>query len=131
VRHDHRDEEGPVWLEVERLVRKEPPAPPDSIGEWIVVPGDPARSPHVRGERLITVTAGERDAALAKGEVRPDDVLEALLGNCLEDVSIRDRHWPVGTGARSSQNWGSFVLRIVQDGFKNAVEAEKSLRIFI
>ena len=77
VRHDHRDEEGPVWLEVERLVRKEPPAPPESIGEWIVVPGDPARSPQVRGERLITVTAAERDAALAKGEVRPDDVLEA------------------------------------------------------
>ena len=78
VRHDHRDEEGPVWLEVERLVRKEPPARPESIGEWIVAPGDPARSPEVRGERLVTVTAAERDAALAKGEVRPDDVLEAL-----------------------------------------------------
>jgi hypothetical protein len=38
ARHDHRDEEGPVWLEVERLVRKEPQAPPESIGEWIVVP---------------------------------------------------------------------------------------------
>jgi hypothetical protein len=24
VRNDHRDEEGPVWLEVERLARKEP-----------------------------------------------------------------------------------------------------------
>ena len=77
VRHDHRDEEGPVWLEVERLARKEPPAPPESIGEWIVVPADPARSPEVRDERLVTVTAAERDAALAKGEVRPDDVLEA------------------------------------------------------
>src|ERR1700687_3575962 len=36
VRHDHRDEEGPVWLEVERLVRKEPPARPDNTDEWIV-----------------------------------------------------------------------------------------------
>ena len=77
VRHDHRDEEGPVWLEVERLVREEPPAPPEGIGEWIVVPGDPARSPEVRDEWLVTVTAAERDAALAKGEVRPDDVLES------------------------------------------------------
>src|SRR5580704_12072941 len=77
VRHDHRDEEGPVWLEVERLVRKEPPAPPENIAEWIVVSADPARSPEVRFERLVTVTAAQRDAALASGEVRPDDVLEA------------------------------------------------------
>jgi hypothetical protein len=77
VRHDHRDEEGPVWLEVERLARKEPPAPPEDIAEWIVLSADPARSPEIRSERLVTVTAAERDAALASGAVRPDDVLEA------------------------------------------------------
>jgi hypothetical protein len=78
VRHDHRDEEGPVWLEIERLARKEPPPQPEDIGEWIVVSADPARSPEVRSERLVTVSAAERDAALARGDVRPDDVLEAL-----------------------------------------------------
>jgi hypothetical protein len=77
VRHDHRDDDGSVWLEVERLVRKEPPAPSDDIIEWIAVCTDPARSPEVRSERLITVTAAERDAALAKGMVRPDDVLDS------------------------------------------------------
>ena len=77
VRHDHRDEEGPVWLEVERLARKEPPPPPQNIAEWIVVSADPTRSPEMRSERLVTVTAAERDAALASGDVRPDDVLEA------------------------------------------------------
>jgi hypothetical protein len=77
VRHDHRDEEGPVWLEVERLARKEPPVPPKDIADWVVVPGDPARSPEVRSERLLTVTAAERDLALERGDVRPDDVLEA------------------------------------------------------
>ena len=77
VRHDHRDEEGPVWLEVERLARKEPPAPPQDIAEWILVSADPARSPEVRSERFVTVTAAERDLALENGEVRPDDVLEA------------------------------------------------------
>lgn len=50
VRHDHRDEEGPVWLEVERLARKEPPPPPKDIAEWIVASADPARSPEVRSE---------------------------------------------------------------------------------
>jgi hypothetical protein len=77
VRHDHRDDEGPVWLEVERLVRREPPTPAENIREWIALSADPASSPEVRAERLVTVTAAERDAALAKGDVRPDDVLEA------------------------------------------------------
>lgn len=77
VRHDHRDDEGPVWLEVERLGRKEPPPPPKNIAEWVVVSADPARSPEIRSERVVTVTAAERDAALASGEVRPNDVLEA------------------------------------------------------
>lgn len=59
VRHDHRDDEGPVWLEVERLSRKEPPAPPVELAEWIVLSADPARPPEVRNERLVTVTAAE------------------------------------------------------------------------
>jgi tetratricopeptide (TPR) repeat protein/very-short-patch-repair endonuclease len=77
VRHDIRDDEGAVWLEVERLSRKEPPAPPIEIADWLVLSADPARPPDVRSERIITVTAAERDVALANGEVRVDDVLEA------------------------------------------------------
>lgn len=77
IRHDYRDEEGSVWLEVERLVRREPPPPPKEIADWVIVPADPARPPELRTERFITVTTAERDDALAKGEVRPDDVLIA------------------------------------------------------
>jgi very-short-patch-repair endonuclease len=77
IRHDHRDDEGSIWLEVERLVRKGPPSPPENIAEWLVVAADPARLPEIRSGRLITVTASERDAALANGSVRSDDVLEA------------------------------------------------------
>src|SRR5260370_19847057 len=77
VRHDHRDEEGAVWLEVERLSRKEPPVPSEELAEWIALSADPARPPEVRNERIVTVSSAERDIALAKGEVRPNDVLEA------------------------------------------------------
>jgi hypothetical protein len=76
IRHDHNDDDGPIWLELERLTRKEPPARPESIADWIAVPGDPAKAPDVRSERLITVSAAEKDAALAAGDVRADDVLE-------------------------------------------------------
>jgi hypothetical protein len=77
VRHDLRDEEGQVWLEVERLARKEPPAPPKDIADWVVLSSDPGRRPEARPHRFVTVTAAERDEALAKGEVRVDDVLES------------------------------------------------------
>jgi hypothetical protein len=36
VSHDLHDEEGPIWLEVMRLARKEPPHPPPEIADWII-----------------------------------------------------------------------------------------------
>jgi hypothetical protein len=70
VRHDHRDEERPAWLEVERLAQKERPAPPQNIAEWTVASADPDN--HVK----YAVTTTKRDTALAGGGFRPDDVLE-------------------------------------------------------
>jgi hypothetical protein len=77
VRHDLRDEEGTVWLEVERLSRKEPPVTPKELAPWIAVTSDPAHAPEILAQRIVTVTASERDIALAGGEVRVDDVSEA------------------------------------------------------
>jgi AAA domain-containing protein len=78
VRHDIRDDEGgQVWLEVERLARKEPPRPPDELAEWIVLSPNPEKVPEARPYRLVTVDAARRDEALAKAEVRPDDVRAA------------------------------------------------------
>jgi very-short-patch-repair endonuclease len=76
VRFDVRDDEGPVWLEVARLARQEPPSPPAEIADWIVPSPDPALPPRSRSRRLVTVNAAERDLALANGEVRSDDVIE-------------------------------------------------------
>ena len=42
VRFGARDDEGPVWLEVARLAREEPPPPPAEIADWIVLSPDPA-----------------------------------------------------------------------------------------
>lgn len=75
VRHDLRDEEGPVWLEVERLARREPPRPPKEIADWVVLSADPSRIPETRTHRIVTVSTAQRDAVLEKGLVRPDDVL--------------------------------------------------------
>jgi hypothetical protein len=77
VRHDSRDDDGQVWLEVERLARKEPPRPPEELAEWIVLSPNPEKLPESRPYRLVTVDAARRDEALAKGEVRSDDVIAA------------------------------------------------------
>jgi hypothetical protein len=77
IHHDLREEEGAVWLEVARLNRKEPPPPAAEIADWVVLSADPTRLPETRPQRIITVNAVERDAALAKKTVRPEDVMEA------------------------------------------------------
>ena len=64
VRHDIRDDEGgQVWLEVERLARKEPPRPPEELAEWIVQSPNPEKIPEVRQYRLVTVDGARRDEA--------------------------------------------------------------------
>src|SRR3984893_7094630 len=47
VRHDDRDEEGPVWLEGQRLSRRGPPSPPKELSEWVLLSADPARPPEI------------------------------------------------------------------------------------
>ncbi len=58
-----------MWLEVQRLSRKEPPSPPKELSEWVLLSADLARPPEIRIERIVTVSAAERDVALSKGEV--------------------------------------------------------------
>jgi hypothetical protein len=77
IHHDVREDEGQVWLEVTRLARREPPAPPTDIADWIVLSADPAKLPEPRSQRIVTVTGVERDVALAQKTVHPEDVMEA------------------------------------------------------
>jgi very-short-patch-repair endonuclease len=78
VRHDLVDEDGPVWLAVERLRRTDPPAPPELAADWLEISPDPEREPKLRDYLLRTVTETERDELLASGAVRPEDVAEAI-----------------------------------------------------
>jgi very-short-patch-repair endonuclease/transcription elongation GreA/GreB family factor len=77
VRHDLRTQDFPVWLEIERLARRGPPLPPENIAAWIVIPADPAKQPEILTDRIITVSAAERDEAIAKGNVRSENIMEA------------------------------------------------------
>jgi very-short-patch-repair endonuclease/transcription elongation GreA/GreB family factor len=78
VKHDQFDDDGPVWLIVERLKRRNPPAAPDSISAWLEVSLDPDRTPVLREFLLNTVTGPERDALISEGKVRPEDCQPAF-----------------------------------------------------
>ena len=54
VRLSARDDEGPIWLEVARLARQEPPSPPAEIADWIVLSSDPAAPLSAGQERPST-----------------------------------------------------------------------------
>lgn len=78
VRHDLVDEEGPIWLAVERLRRSGPPAPPETAAEWLELAPDPERRPQLRPFLIRTVPAGEKDALVSDGLARAEDCAEAL-----------------------------------------------------
>lgn len=89
VRHDVREDGEAVWLEVERLARKQPPEPPIEISDWLEISADPSKVPEVRAERLITVSARERDAMVATGEARQEDTLPAPTDDQSPEPSVR------------------------------------------
>jgi very-short-patch-repair endonuclease len=78
IRHDHADEDGPIWLTVERLKRRNPPKPPEALTDWLENSADPEKQPKLRDFLLTTVLAAERDKLISDANVRPEDCHPAL-----------------------------------------------------
>ena len=66
VHHDLEDEDGPIWLKIERLKRIDPPAVPESIREWLAVSRDPAREPMLETVRVQTMPKEEATKLVAR-----------------------------------------------------------------
>ena len=73
IAYETRDDEGPIWLSVERLARHAPPDPPKAIAAWLTVHPDPGVAPTLLSERIETVTAQERNALLAGESAGEED----------------------------------------------------------
>jgi len=78
VHHDLQDEDGPIWLKIERLKRVDPPAAPEPIREWVTVSRDPFREPVVETPRLETMHKDDAAELVARGVVAKDDVQPTL-----------------------------------------------------
>ncbi|MBI4523878.1 MAG: hypothetical protein HY695_08720, partial [Deltaproteobacteria bacterium] len=78
VQHDIEDEDGPIWLKIERLKRIDPPVVPESIREWLAVSRDPSREPVLETVRVETMPKEEADKLVAGGLVANDDIQPTL-----------------------------------------------------
>lgn len=89
VSHDCSDEDGPIWLAIERLKRSEPPAPNQELLDWIEVSADPDKAPRLREFILRTVSAKEKDALVASAKARQEDCEASLVSEGQYDVRFR------------------------------------------
>jgi hypothetical protein len=78
ITHDLTDDDGPIWLTVQRLKRGEPPEPPKPITPWLTLSSDPDKTPQLREFLIRTVTASEKNDLIARGEARSEDCAEAM-----------------------------------------------------
>ena len=91
IRLDLTDEDGPLWLSVERLSRAEPPPCPGDLAGWLDVTPDPDLAPALREERLVTVPARQRDDLVARGEARLEDCTASLDPEAAGQFDVRLR----------------------------------------
>src|ERR1044071_6025395 len=55
IHHDLEDEDGPIWLKIDRLKRIDPPVVPESSREWLTVSRDLFREPVLETVRVQTM----------------------------------------------------------------------------
>jgi AAA domain len=101
IQLDMQEEEGPVWLAVARLPRREPPTPPPEIAEWILTSADPARLPEARSRRPTNGLVVERAGTLTHADARSDEV--ARRREEMREVSVYLEGQPATASA--IQSW--------------------------
>jgi hypothetical protein len=78
IRHDQSDEDGPIWLSIDRLKRIDPPDIPEEIQPWVTVSPDPFTEPVVAAVHTETISKARADELIEGGILDEDDVQPAL-----------------------------------------------------
>ncbi|MCG8561716.1 MAG: AAA family ATPase, partial [Hyphomicrobiales bacterium] len=78
ISHDQSDEDGPIWLSIDRLKRIAPPQVPEEISSWITVAADPFSEPVVEKVRTETMSRARANELVEQGVLEADDVQPAL-----------------------------------------------------
>ncbi len=78
ITHDQIDDDGPIWIAIQRLKRGEPPNPPDDVAPWLNLSPDPDKTPTLREFLIHTLSESEKSKLVVSGEARPEDCSEAI-----------------------------------------------------
>lgn len=109
IKHDLADEDGPIWLSIERLKRGEPPKPSTEVEAWLNPSSNPGKEPTLRETLTRTVSETEKNELLKSGEARPEDCTNAVgpQARGRYDVTLRLEDRP--EIARAAQKYISSV----------------------
>ena len=75
---DRFDDDGAIWLAVERLKRIDPPPLDAELETWLDVSSDPEQRPVIPESRLVTVDAARKDELVSSGQARREDCAPAI-----------------------------------------------------
>jgi transcription elongation GreA/GreB family factor/very-short-patch-repair endonuclease len=75
---DFADDDGPIWLRIQRLARSAPPAVAAELDEWIDVSNDPTCAPEIREIVHCRVPEVERQRLVEEGHARAEDCARSL-----------------------------------------------------
>lgn len=78
IGHDKSDNNGPLWLKIERLKRIDPPEIPEKIRDWISVGRDPFTQPTVHTVRTETIHQEQAAKFVKLGTLSESDIQPAM-----------------------------------------------------
>jgi len=79
ISHDLTDDDGSIWLKIERLRRGAPPLPPAEIAPWLEVSPNPDQKPVLRTFVITTVSDDQRLSLVEAGAARDEDCARSTL----------------------------------------------------
>ncbi|MFX0199561.1 MAG: AAA domain-containing protein, partial [Candidatus Hodarchaeota archaeon] len=78
IEHDKTDDNGVVWIKIQRLKRIDPPEIPEGIRSWITVGNDPFNQPSVQTVRSETISEEKAREYVKLGMLDKSDIQPAL-----------------------------------------------------
>ena len=94
IQHDVADDDGAVWLKIDRLPRIRPPEPSGQIKQWLTVPNHPSKPPQAAEARIERMPRAAAQELVEWNIAAPLDVMDSPQGGpATVDVRLRlDRH---------------------------------------
>ena len=74
IEHDASDDNGPIWLKIQRLKRIDPPKLPEKIKNWVTIGRDPLIQPKVHAVRTETINQEEIEEYRKLGILSESDI---------------------------------------------------------